>query len=151
LPAERRQRRQHGQSPGRVLHPRERRHHRRALRGSGAGARPAERRSRMSRALTVVLLAVAVLWVAPAGAQDQPANDLLNAVLWMQRSVEYKASALSAFALARLRLDQALADPNWTAAPKEQTGNYRSLPPAVIVDIDETIFDNSGYQAWMAL
>ena len=103
------------------------------------------------RALTVVILAAALLSATPAGAQDPPANDLLNAVLWMQRSVEYKASALSAFALARLRLDQALADPNWTAAPKEQTGNYQSLPPAVILDIDETIVDNSGYQAWMAL
>jgi len=103
------------------------------------------------RALTVVILAAALLSAAPVGAQDPPANDLLNAVLWMQRSVEYKASALSAFALARLRLDQALADPNWTAAPKEQTGNYQSLPPAVILDIDETIVDNSGYQAWMAL
>ncbi|PYN41020.1 MAG: 5-nucleotide phosphatase, partial [Candidatus Rokuibacteriota bacterium] len=69
----------------------------------------------------------------------------------MQRSVEYKASALTAFALARIRLDQALADPNWTGAPKEQAGAYQSLPPAVILDIDETILDNSGYQAWMAL
>ena len=105
----------------------------------------------MTRALTVLLLAAALLSATPAVAQDPPANDLLNAVLWMQRSVEYKASALAAFALARVRLDQALADPNWTAAPKEQTGSYQSLPPAVIVDIDETIIDNSGYQAWMTL
>src|SRR5499426_1436717 len=89
---------------------------------------------------------------APAPAQAvAPANDLLNAVLWMQRSVEYKANALTAFALARIRLDQALEDRNWTAAPKEQTGAYQSLPPAVILDIDETIIDNSGYQAWMTL
>jgi predicted secreted acid phosphatase len=56
----------------------------------------------------------------------------------MQRSVEYKATALTAFALARIRLDQALADPSWTAAPKEQTGASHSLPPAVIVDIDQS-------------
>ena len=87
---------------------------------------------------------------APA-AQAVPANDLLNAVLWMQRSVEFKAAALGAFALARIRLDQGLADRNWTAAPREQTGAYQSLPPAIILDIDETILDNSGYQAWMAL
>ena len=104
-----------------------------------------------SRGLAALLLAVTLAWAAPVVAQDPPANDLLNAVLWMQRSVEYKASALSAFALARVRLDQALADRNWTAAPKEQRGNYQGLPPAVILDIDETIFDNSGYQAWMAL
>jgi acid phosphatase len=69
----------------------------------------------------------------------------------MQRSVEYKATALTAFALARIRLDQALADPSWTAAPKEQTGAYRSLPPAIVLDIDESILDNSLYQAWMVL
>jgi acid phosphatase len=70
----------------------------------------------------------------------------------MQRSVEYKATTMGAFALARLRLDQALADPSWTAlVPKELTTPYQSLPPAVIVDIDETILDNSGYQAWNAV
>jgi acid phosphatase len=104
-----------------------------------------------SRGLAALLLTVTLAWAAPAVAQDPPAHDLLNAVLWMQRSVEYKASALTAFALARLRLDQALAEPSWTAAPKEQTGAYQSLPPAVILDIDETLLDNSGYQAWMAL
>jgi len=104
-----------------------------------------------SRGLAALLLAVTLAWAAPVVAQDPPANDLLNAVLWMQRSVEYKASALTAFALARLRLDQALTDPSWTAAPKEQTGAYQTLPPAVILDIDETLLDNSGYQAWMTL
>ena len=104
-----------------------------------------------SRGLAALLLTVTLAGAAPAAAQDPPANDLLNAVLWMQRSVEYKASALTAFALARLRLDQALTDPSWTAAPKEQAGAYKTLPPAVILDIDETILDNSGYQAWMAL
>jgi len=86
-----------------------------------------------------------------ARAPEPPASDLLNAVLWMQRSVEYKASALTAFALARIRLDQALADKDWTAAPKEQTGAYQSLPPAIVLDVDESILDNSGYQAWMTL
>src|SRR5262249_17172567 len=87
---------------------------------------------------------------APA-AQTSPANDLLNAVLWMQRWVEYKATTLGAFALARIRLDEALTDANWTAVPKEQTGAYQALPPAVILDIDESIVDNSSYQAWMTL
>jgi acid phosphatase len=67
----------------------------------------------------------------------------------MQRSAEYKASALAAFALARLRLDEALADKSWTATPAEQSGAFQELPPAVILDIDETLVDNSLYQAWM--
>jgi acid phosphatase len=83
-------------------------------------------------------------------AEDAAApNDILNATLWMQRSVEYKGNAETAYALARLRLDQALADENWTAAPVEQTAAYQKLPPAIIVDLDETALDNSGFQAWM--
>jgi acid phosphatase len=103
------------------------------------------------RWLAIGLLLATLGLSAPALGQDPPASDLLNATLWTQRSVEFKANALAAFALARIRLEQALADPSWTAAPKEQTGAYQSLPPAVIVDVDETILDNSAYQAWMTL
>ena len=53
------------------------------------------------------------------------------------------------FALARIRLDEALADKNWTAAPGEQKGDYQNLPPAVVLDVDETLLDNSLYQVWM--
>ncbi len=88
-----------------------------------------------------------LLFAAPAFAADAP-DDGLNAVLWMQRSVEYKGATMSAFALARLRLDQALADKGWTAAPAEQAAPFADKPPAVILDVDETIMDNSGYQAW---
>jgi predicted secreted acid phosphatase len=63
--------------------------------------------SRRGLAALALLAVFATACAAPA--QSPPANDLLNAVLWMQRSVEYKASALTAFALARIRLDQALA------------------------------------------
>ena len=105
-----------------------------------------------SRRWLAILVLIATLGLTgPALGQDPPASDLLNAALWTQRSVEFKANALTAFTLARVRLDQALADPTWTAAPKEQTGAYQSLPPAVVLDIDETILDNSGYQAWMTL
>jgi acid phosphatase len=98
-------------------------------------------------ALGVALLASGT-FAAPA---QTPQNDLLNATLWMQRAVEYKANSLSAFALAKLRLEQALADKNWTGAPAEQTGAYQDLPPAVVLDLDETLLDNSRFQAWMVL
>ncbi len=75
-----------------------------------------------------------------------PQNDVLNATLWMQRSVEYKANTIAIYALAKIRLDEALADKSWTAAT-EQTGKYQDLPPAVILDADETIIDNSAYEA----
>ena len=75
-------------------------------------------------------------------------NDSLNAVLWAQRSVEFKGNAIGAYALARIRLDEALADTTHTAAPAEQSGDVENLPPAVILDVDETVLDTSLYQAW---
>ncbi len=37
---------------------------------------------------------------------------------------------------------------SWTAAPVEQKGDFASLPPAVVLDVDETALDNSLYQVW---
>jgi len=74
-------------------------------------------------------------------------NDNLNAVLWDQTSVEFKANTTGAYALGKLRLDQALADTSWSAAA-EQTGDFHALPPAVILDVDDTVLNTSAYQAW---
>jgi len=97
--------------------------------------------SLLSGAVALSLLA------GPALAADPvPQSDLLNAELWMQRSVEYKANSLAVYALGKIQLDKALADKSWTAVT-EQTGNYQDLPPAVVLDLDETAMDNSAYQA----
>ncbi len=73
---------------------------------------------------------------------------MLDAVLWMQHSVEYEGATTTAFTLAKLRLDQALKDKKWTAVPDAQKGDVSKLPLAVICDVDETLLDNSAYQAW---
>jgi len=65
-------------------------------------------------------------------------------VLWVQTSVEHRALCRQTFLAARAQLQTALADPNWTAALEQQPGRSR-LPPAVIVDIDETVLDNSPF------
>src|SRR5438128_2152224 len=96
-------------------------------------------------------LAIASLTLAGPALAQAPQNDLLNATLWMQRAVEYKANSLSAFALAKIRLEQALADENWTGAPAEQKDSYQKFPPAVVLDLDETLIDNSRFQAWLVL
>ena len=66
----------------------------------------------------------------------------------MQTALEYEATALQAYRLAQMQLDAALADRSWTAAI-EQKGDASQLPTAVIVDVDETVLDNSYYQARM--
>lgn len=97
------------------------------------------------------LCSVALASALPAWAADvapvQP-NDNLNAVLWDQTSVEAKANALGAYALAHFRLDQALSDKSWTAAPVEQTGDFADHPPAIVLDVDDTVLNTSAYQAW---
>lgn len=105
--------------------------------------------------LSVVLLAGCVSVIAPPPAATGPAAqdssaELLNATLWMQTSAEYQALSLQSFDNAGRLLDAALADPTWTAAV-EQTGDFSKLPPAVILDIDETVLDNSAFEARMLL
>lgn len=100
-------------------------------------------------ARTSLALAAVMAALSGTAVRAQEASDLLLAALWTQRAVEYKANALSIYALARLRLDEALADKAWTAAPAEQKGDYQALPTAVVLDIDETLLDNSKYQVWM--
>jgi 5'-nucleotidase (lipoprotein e(P4) family) len=74
----------------------------------------------------------------------------LNSVLWVQTSGEYEAIARQSYVLAGQMLERALADPGWTAA-LEQGASYRDLPPAVILDVDETVLNNSAYQAGLVL
>lgn len=64
------------------------------------------------------------------------------AVLWTQSSAEYRALALQSFTLARLRIDQDLA---------QHRSRRRMKPPAIIVDADETVLDNSRFQAELIL
>jgi acid phosphatase len=97
----------------------------------------------------IAALAVAILLsMGAAQAQTPVPYDGLEANLWTQRSVEFKGNAMTVYALGKLRLDQALADKTWTAAPVEQKGDFANLAPAVVLDIDETVLDNSLYQVW---
>ncbi|MEA9660624.1 5'-nucleotidase, lipoprotein e(P4) family [Xanthomonas campestris] len=85
----------------------------------------------------------------PAATAGAPAgDDNLNAVLWMQRSEEYRAVAEQTYRAAADTLDAALKQPNWDALVPEERGNAATgLKPAVVLDVDETVLDNSPYQA----
>ena len=98
--------------------------------------------------LAAVLVALGGCQHSDAPQASPPPDDNLNAVLWTQRAVEAKGNAQGAYALATIRLDEALADRSRTAAPAEQTGNFERLPPAIVLDVDETVLDTMLYQAW---
>lgn len=79
-------------------------------------------------------------------AAPAPAPDLdyqTGAVLYMQKAAEYRALAYQAFNIARLRLDEDLDKKNLKRLPKTE----RKMPRAIVVDIDETVLDNSPAQA----
>ena len=84
----------------------------------------------------------------PDEAKGPAANDNLNAVLWDQSAVEAKATMTQAYVLARIRFDEALADKSRTADPSVQTGDFVNKPPAVVLDVDDTVLNTSAYQAW---
>jgi 5'-nucleotidase (lipoprotein e(P4) family) len=109
------------------------------------------RRTALAVSLSMLLTACATVpSVAPpvqTGASvDRARNPLLYSVAWFQTSGEFRALSLQAFSAAESALTRALADPTWTAAV-EQSSPAPGLPPAVIVDIDETLLDNSPYEA----
>lgn len=64
-------------------------------------------------------------------------EQLVMAALWMQTSAEFRAMCYQTFNLARMNLDAFL---------KSYSG---SKPVAVIVDADETVIDNSAYEAFL--
>ena len=77
-----------------------------------------------------------------------PADDNLNAVAWIQNAVEHDLIYLQTYRDAQRRLPAALADRRWDAlTPADRVKPARGLPPAVVLDVDETVLDNSPYQA----
>lgn len=86
--------------------------------------------------LYLLLLLLLPLALSPmrSSAQAVP-EESVTAVLWFQRSAEYRALCYQAYNLARLRVLEYLENPDSVK------------PSAVIFDIDETLLDNSPSEA----
>ena len=67
-------------------------------------------------------------------------------VLYVQTSTEFAANNIQTFTNATKVLEMALQDSSWTAA-LEQKDNFKDKPPAIIIDVDETVLDNSPFQS----
>jgi acid phosphatase len=88
-----------------------------------------------------------------ASAPPVVGRETVNATLWMQRAAEYRIAAEQVYGLATERLTTAIAAPG-TAVVEQRDADPATLarlPTAVIVDLDETVLDNSFYQARRAL
>ncbi len=79
----------------------------------------------------------------PATAPQADNEYQVGATLYVQKAAEFRALSYQAFNLARWQLDADLDKKNVKKLPKAD----RKRPRAVIVDIDETVLDNSPAQA----
>ncbi len=113
-----------------------------------------DRGTNMKITVAILLLGIGVLLGSHLFSERDVADEvgrpyaleLLNSVLWMQTAGEWRALTRQTYRQGERMLDAALEDPTWTAAI-EQAEDASELPPAVILDVDETVLDNSSFEA----
>lgn len=77
-------------------------------------------------------------------------NVNLHSTLWTQTAAEHDGLTQALYELAEIQMGRALRDSGWTAAVEQAEAppsDYATKPPAVVLDVDETVLDNSAYQA----
>ena len=82
--------------------------------------------------------------IAAAGFASQHSAEDDYAVAWVNHSAEFEALALQIYAEATRDLDVFLADASFSAVPSQQ--GAEDMPPAVILDVDETVVSNVEFQ-----
>ena len=112
-----------------------------AIRRLSSLASPGAARRLIEFGQTIVLLTL----TACAGRAAPPAGPAeLNATLFHQLSAEYRAVVRQTFLAAEVKLQERLGDPD--ASALDEAMDVTDKPPAIIVDVDETMLDNSPWQ-----
>ena len=99
--------------------------------------------------LTIIVLAIFFVPVTHSSAQQHLKNDRrFNAVAYVQNAFEYQMLARQAYRLALVQLKKGLADKKWSADEVQlKKGDFSDKPAAIILDVDETVLDNSAFNA----
>ena len=106
-------------------------------------------RSACASLLSLVACANAAAAEGPIAAREQ-----LNSVLWMHSAAEYRMLATQVYAAATAALETAANKPcaSWEQRTQSATTcNDRRRRPAVVLDVDETVLDNSAFQRRLVL
>ena len=96
---------------------------------------PEEKNIQRKQALEVWHPPATVPTPTTGGAQDKLNEQLVLPILWTQQSGEFAALSYGVYNTAKADFAQAVAD--------------GVTNPAVVVDLDETVLDNSAYEAWL--
>lgn len=104
--------------------------------------------------LSSCLIALAVVFsVADIAAAQQAPIDVkkdarFNAVAWVQNSAEYKLLTEQTYRMAMSQLYVGVHDRKWSADEIQVAqGGFEDKKPAIILDVDETVLDNSAFNA----
>lgn len=100
----------------------------------------------------VTSIATLSLLIASSFSQAQQINAesdyRYGAITWMQRSAEYRLLTEQTYRYALTQLTTGIKDRKWTADEAQLAeGGYEMKRPAVILDLDETVLDNSAFNA----
>lgn len=90
--------------------------------------------------LSILLLGLAACDKPPTG--HDPSRDF--GLLWVDHAAEYHAVTRQVYRAAEMALPGFIEDQTWTALPGVEADP--NLPPAVILDVDETVVSNVGFQ-----
>lgn len=96
-------------------------------------------------ALTSIPTSFAVAQQKPVNVEEDPRY---GAVTWVQNSAEYRLLTEQTYRMALTQLYVGAKDKKWSADEVQVVeGGFEEKPPAVILDVDETVLDNSAYNA----
>ena len=91
-----------------------------------------------------IVLILSIIASLPACTQTTLTKQPEQGISWVASAAEYDALTLQAYNNASRNLDELIDDKNATALPG-QTG-IAKLPPAIILDVDETAISNNHFQ-----
>ena len=83
--------------------------------------------------------------------QTERSDKTLQATLWIQNSAEYEALTRTVYEGALDALDSVIAKNESVYLNQSSHSEADNLPQAIILDVDETVLDNSPFQARMII
>jgi len=96
----------------------------------------------MVRSIFVFISVLVFTSCATPPASHSPEKDL--GILWVKHAAEYGAITRQVYQSAERALPKFIDDKSWSAMPEQQ--HAENLPPAVILDVDETTVSNVEFQ-----
>lgn len=97
------------------------------------------RKTRITALLGLAILSASCVSTAPIADNK---DDL--GLLWVKNAAEYEALSLQAYRAAEKDLAGFVEDTSWSALPGQD--DAANLPPAIILDVDETVVSNIDFQ-----